>query len=433
MPPPFQRTAQPWPSSRVGLPPLGRASAIGRQPADALITSSIRAPGRRQTPMANGQRRRRLVRRREHREHGRRGVRRRGPNWLAQRPAGAARGQRRLRRVRRGLARRGGMTLAAATEPHSGTSPARRESSPCCCSPRAWCWASSSTVRWRSVAGPGSPSSRLHRNLTLLAIAFVALHVADDDRRRLRADRAQGRRVPFVAAYRPLWLGLGAVAFDLLLALVVTSLLRARIGYRAWRAVHWLAYASWPFALVHGLGTGSDRGSAGCVLITIVCAGAVGAALAARLLRSPARYLCVRESERRQSSARCWPWSGTKAGRGSRAGPHGQAPGVHPHAATPLPRRAPHAAKLSTRLPTSFDGRLSGSIRAFERHRGDVGVAFGAAVRGRVPAILRLTLWGTEPTEGISMSDSRVTSRPSCPAATRARSSRSKATRSPPT
>ena len=64
--------------------------------------------------------------------------------------------------------------------------------------------------------------------------------------------------VPFHSPYRPLWLGLGAVATDLLIALVVTSLLRGRIGYRAWRAVHWTAYACWPVALVHGLGTGTD-------------------------------------------------------------------------------------------------------------------------------------------------------------------------------
>jgi hypothetical protein len=64
--------------------------------------------------------------------------------------------------------------------------------------------------------------------------------------------------VPGSSPYRPLWLGLGAVAFDLLLALAATSALRRFIGQRAWRGVHWLAYASWPIALLHGLGTGTD-------------------------------------------------------------------------------------------------------------------------------------------------------------------------------
>ena len=72
--------------------------------------------------------------------------------------------------------------------------------------------------------------------------------------------------IPFASRYRPVWLGLGAVAFDLLLALVLTSLLRARIGHRLWRRVHWLAYACWPVALVHALGTGSDA-RAGFMLV----------------------------------------------------------------------------------------------------------------------------------------------------------------------
>ena len=55
--------------------------------------------------------------------------------------------------------------------------------------------------------------------------------------------------VPFQTDYRPLWLGLGTVASDLLVALALTSLVRRRLGYRAWRGLHWLAYACWPVAL----------------------------------------------------------------------------------------------------------------------------------------------------------------------------------------
>ena len=68
--------------------------------------------------------------------------------------------------------------------------------------------------------------------------------------------------VPLASRYRPLWLGFGALAFDLLVALIVTSVLRARLGLRAWRAVHWAAYACWPVAVLHGLGTGTDARSA---------------------------------------------------------------------------------------------------------------------------------------------------------------------------
>jgi methionine sulfoxide reductase heme-binding subunit len=62
--------------------------------------------------------------------------------------------------------------------------------------------------------------------------------------------------VPFISGYQTFWLGLGVVAIELLLALVVTSLLRTRIGRRAWRTVHWACYACWPIAVIHGLGIG---------------------------------------------------------------------------------------------------------------------------------------------------------------------------------
>jgi len=91
--------------------------------------------------------------------------------------------------------------------------------------------------------------------------------------------------VPLVSAYRPVWLGLGAVAFDLLVALVVTSLVRVRLGYRSWRVVHWLAYACWPVAVVHGLGTGSDTRSVWMLVIDATAIGLVICAVAWRVGR----------------------------------------------------------------------------------------------------------------------------------------------------
>jgi sulfoxide reductase heme-binding subunit YedZ len=89
--------------------------------------------------------------------------------------------------------------------------------------------------------------------------------------------------VPFLAGYRPLWTGLGTVAADLVIALVATSLLRLRIGRRAWRGVHWLAYAAWPVALAHGLGAGTDARTVWMLTVTVGCVGLVLAAVAARL------------------------------------------------------------------------------------------------------------------------------------------------------
>ena len=90
------------------------------------------------------------------------------------------------------------------------------------------------TARWRTAAVASLRLAAVHRNLTLLALASSS-STSSRRCRRLRADRPQGRGRPVRLPYRPVWLGLGAVAFDLLLALVVTSLLRARFGYRLWR------------------------------------------------------------------------------------------------------------------------------------------------------------------------------------------------------
>lgn len=111
------------------------------------------------------------------------------------------------------------------------------------------------------VAGPGWPrfvTAALHRNVSLFVLALLAVHIVTAVLDSFAPIGLVAVMIPFVSAYRTIWLGLGALAFDLLLALTITSLLRRRLGHRAWRTVHWAAYACWPIALVHGLGTGTD-------------------------------------------------------------------------------------------------------------------------------------------------------------------------------
>jgi methionine sulfoxide reductase heme-binding subunit len=127
----------------------------------------------------------------------------------------------------------------------------------------------------------------LHRNVSLLATALLALHVGT-----LMLDPyAQLKLVnlvlPFSSTYRPLWVGLGTLSLDILVALIVTSLLRERIGHRAWRFVHWAAYAMWPTALVHALGSGTDSGTTWLRGVAALCTFVVVAALAWRFTFPP--------------------------------------------------------------------------------------------------------------------------------------------------
>jgi|SRR4051794_2826246 len=136
--------------------------------------------------------------------------------------------------------------------------------------------------RWSAWHVPRFVVDGLHRTLSLLVVAFVAVHVITSVIDSFAPVSLLDAVIPFGSAYRPLWLGLGAVAFDLLLALIATSLLRARLGVRAWRGVHWLAYACWPAALVHGLGTGSDVRAGWMLWLSIGCAALVAAAVIGR-------------------------------------------------------------------------------------------------------------------------------------------------------
>jgi DMSO/TMAO reductase YedYZ heme-binding membrane subunit len=78
---------------------------------------------------------------------------------------------------------------------------------------------------------------------------------------------------------------MGTVALELLLAAIVTSVLRRRIGFRSWRAVHVMAYAGWPLAIAHGLGLGTnDRRLGWMVAIYLGCGVAVAAAIVRRWL-----------------------------------------------------------------------------------------------------------------------------------------------------
>ena len=125
---------------------------------------------------------------------------------------------------------------------------------------------------------PGVPRfvvALVHRNASLLTVSFLIVHVLTSVLDPFAPIRLTDAVIPFTSAYRPIWLGLGAFALDLLAAIVITSLLRLRIGRNAFRAVHWLAYAAWPVALVHGLGTGSDVHQGWLLLLTAACVGAV--------------------------------------------------------------------------------------------------------------------------------------------------------------
>jgi methionine sulfoxide reductase heme-binding subunit len=142
-----------------------------------------------------------------------------------------------------------------------------------------------SVMRWQTAAWPRFLTTGFHRNLALTTLIFLAIHVVTAVVDPFTALGWEAALVPFSSPYRRFWLGLGVIGIYLLLAIIVTSLLRPLFGPRIWRAVHWLAYGMWPVALVHSIGTGTDPRFGWMLVIEAACVGSVIAAGAWRVSR----------------------------------------------------------------------------------------------------------------------------------------------------
>ncbi len=133
-------------------------------------------------------------------------------------------------------------------------------------------------VAVRRVRSPevGAVLLRVHRSVSLLAFVFIAAHVVTAVVETYVSIGWISALVPFTAGYRAFWVGLGSVALDLMLAVLITSLLRPWLPPTVFRAVHWATYALWPIALLHGWRAASVDGS-WVLVVNAICA-AVGVA-----------------------------------------------------------------------------------------------------------------------------------------------------------
>ncbi len=137
--------------------------------------------------------------------------------------------------------------------------------------------------RWSKPGWPRFATQDLHRNVSLIALLLLAIHILTAELDTFAPVGWLAVVVPFASPYRPIWLGLGTVASDLFVAVIVTSLVRNRLGHRVWRTVHWAGYAAWPVAVLHGLGTGTDPKLGWVQALTAVCVAAVLVAVGWRL------------------------------------------------------------------------------------------------------------------------------------------------------
>lgn len=283
------------------------------------------------------------------------------------------------------------------------------------------------TGAWSTPRWPRFATAELHRSISLLVVVLLAIHIVTAELDPFAPVGWPAVIIPFVSHYRPIWLGMGTLALDLILALIVTSLVRSRIGYRAWRGVHWLAYVSWPVALVHGLGTGTDARLGWTQALSVACILAVMAAAAWRLVRgwpagAGARILGGAAGTLGVLAIVAWATTGPlRPGWAKRAGTPrallaggSAAPSTSWAAGSSAPAGAsgtsPAAASSGTSLPPApYAAAVSGTLgQTGPSQAGTVTIRIDTVLSQGAAGRLAITLQGRQAEGGVALSSSAV-------------------------
>ena len=105
-------------------------------------------------------------------------------------------------------------------------------------------------ARWRSFD--------LHEFTALLAMGLLAIHGLS-----LLGDQYIGFTLPqillpFNLPYRPFWTAMGILAFWMMVVITASSYIRKQLGYKTWRAIHYLSFGAFLMGLAHGVMAGTD-------------------------------------------------------------------------------------------------------------------------------------------------------------------------------
>jgi sulfoxide reductase heme-binding subunit YedZ len=171
--------------------------------------------------------------------------------------------------------------------------------------------------------------NELHRSVSIVAVIFLAIHIVSTVVDSYVPTGWISVLVPMTSAYKRLPVAIGTVAFDLILAVWISSLLKVRISNSSWRFIHWFSWLAFVSAIVHTLLIGTDSRSGVGLILVIVCAGVVLLAAIWRYFGRPTRAAGrtalspLDRNEKSQRSSRPPADAGlSRAAPGSRAARH---------------------------------------------------------------------------------------------------------------
>jgi hypothetical protein len=121
----------------------------------------------------------------------------------------------------------------------------------------------------------------LHQHASLLAFITSAVHAAALLGDSYYAFSAESLAVPLASPFRPWAVAVGTIGFYALAAVTLSFYLRRRIGYTAWRRLHYLTFGAFLLVTVHGLTAGTDTAAR---VIYVVSTAGIALLTAYRLL-----------------------------------------------------------------------------------------------------------------------------------------------------
>jgi predicted ferric reductase len=127
-------------------------------------------------------------------------------------------------------------------------------------------------------------SLTLHQELAAIGIGLTALHGSLLALDTYVPQTVRQLAIPFTGPYRPEWVGIGQVAFYLMLVIYASFYVRRHLGQRGWRLLHYTAVLAFAGATVHGLMSGTDTPASWALLSYVGASVAVAFLLGYRVV-----------------------------------------------------------------------------------------------------------------------------------------------------